>query len=122
MIKTILVIEDEILIQQSLKKLLERKGFLVDVSASGKQAITMILSQALVYKLNVKMVDIEDNIEQLQRENADLKLQMTQLADPQTIMKDAETAGMVKVDVKDVYKIGFATEETQAKSYAISQP
>jgi CheY-like chemotaxis protein len=45
MIKTILVIEDEILIQQSLKKLLERKGFLVDVSASGKQAITMILSQ-----------------------------------------------------------------------------
>jgi CheY-like chemotaxis protein len=43
MIKTILVIEDEILIQQSLKKLLERKGFAVDVSASGKQAITMIL-------------------------------------------------------------------------------
>lgn len=41
--KQILVIEDEILIQQSLKKLLERKGFIVDVSASGKLAITMIL-------------------------------------------------------------------------------
>lgn len=40
----ILVIEDEILIQQSLKKLLERKGFKVDVSASGKLAIEMILS------------------------------------------------------------------------------
>jgi CheY-like chemotaxis protein len=40
----ILVIEDEILIQQSLKKLLERRGFSVDVSASGKQAINMILS------------------------------------------------------------------------------
>ena len=33
--KTILIIEDEILIQQSLKKLFERKGLTVDVSASG---------------------------------------------------------------------------------------
>jgi CheY-like chemotaxis protein len=40
----ILVIEDEILIQQSLKKLLERRGFSIDVSASGKQAINMILN------------------------------------------------------------------------------
>lgn len=39
----ILIIEDEILIQQSLKKLLERKGFKVDVSASGKLAIDLIL-------------------------------------------------------------------------------
>lgn len=41
--KDILIIEDEILIQQSLKKLLERKGFRVDVSASGKLAIDLIL-------------------------------------------------------------------------------
>jgi CheY-like chemotaxis protein len=39
----ILIIEDEILIQQSLKKLFERKGFSVDVSASGKLAIDLIL-------------------------------------------------------------------------------
>lgn len=39
----ILIIEDEILIQQSLKKLFERKGFKVDVSASGKLAIDLIL-------------------------------------------------------------------------------
>jgi CheY-like chemotaxis protein len=38
----LLIIEDEILIQQSLKKLFERKGMSVDVSASGKEAITMI--------------------------------------------------------------------------------
>lgn len=42
--KHILIIEDEILIQQSLKKLFERKGLKVDVSASGKTAIDMILS------------------------------------------------------------------------------
>lgn len=42
--KHILIIEDEILIQQSLKKLLERKGFTVDVSASGKIAIDMIFN------------------------------------------------------------------------------
>ena len=42
--KHLLIIEDEILIQQSLKKLFERKGLKVDVSASGKQAIDMILS------------------------------------------------------------------------------
>lgn len=42
---TILIIEDEILIQQSLKKLFERKGLQVDVSASGKIAIDMILNK-----------------------------------------------------------------------------
>jgi DNA-binding response OmpR family regulator len=41
----LLIIEDEILIQQSLKKLFERKGLQVDVSASGKIAIDMILSK-----------------------------------------------------------------------------
>lgn len=41
----LLIIEDEILIQQSLKKLFERKGMQVDVSASGKMAIDMILSK-----------------------------------------------------------------------------
>lgn len=40
----ILIIEDEILIQQSLKKLFERRGLLVDVSASGKIAIDLILN------------------------------------------------------------------------------
>ena len=39
----IFIIEDEILIQQSLKKLFERRGFKVDVSASGKTAIDMII-------------------------------------------------------------------------------
>ena len=43
--KHILIIEDEILIQQSLKKLFERRGLTVDVSASGKIAIDMILKQ-----------------------------------------------------------------------------
>lgn len=44
--KNILVIEDEILIQQSLKKLFERRGFTVDVSASGKTAIDLILKNS----------------------------------------------------------------------------
>lgn len=42
----LLIIEDEILIQQSLKKLFERKGFKVDVSASGKIAIDLILKNS----------------------------------------------------------------------------
>jgi CheY-like chemotaxis protein len=42
--KKLLIIEDEILIQQSLKKLFERKGMKVDASASGKTAIDLILS------------------------------------------------------------------------------
>lgn len=42
--KNLFIIEDEVLIQQSLKKLFERRGFKVDVSASGKVAIDMILS------------------------------------------------------------------------------
>lgn len=43
---TILIIEDEILIQQSLKKLFERRGLKVDVSASGKIAIDLILNNS----------------------------------------------------------------------------
>lgn len=39
----ILIIEDELLIQQSLKKLFEMKGLKVDVSASGKMAIDLLL-------------------------------------------------------------------------------
>ncbi len=42
--KSLLIIEDEILIQQSLKKHFERRGLKVDVSASGKLAIDMILA------------------------------------------------------------------------------
>lgn len=42
--KSLLIIEDEILIQQSLKKLFERRGMKVDVSASGKIAIDLILA------------------------------------------------------------------------------
>lgn len=43
--KNLFIIEDEILIQQSLKKLFERKGFTVDVAASGKTAIDMIMQK-----------------------------------------------------------------------------
>lgn len=39
----ILIIEDEILIQQSLKKLLIKKGADVDVTSNGKDAIKLIL-------------------------------------------------------------------------------
>jgi CheY-like chemotaxis protein len=41
--KHILVIEDEKLILDSIKKLLERRGFKVDGSPSGKTAIDLIL-------------------------------------------------------------------------------
>jgi len=37
-----LIVEDEILIQQSLKKLLEKKGHLVDVTSMGIDAINFI--------------------------------------------------------------------------------
>jgi CheY-like chemotaxis protein len=40
----ILIIEDEILIQQSLKKLLIKKGIAVDTSSDGKSAIKLIQS------------------------------------------------------------------------------
>ncbi len=41
----ILLIEDEPLIQRSLKKLLEKKGASVTVESNGKQAINLILEQ-----------------------------------------------------------------------------
>jgi CheY-like chemotaxis protein len=41
----ILVIEDEILIQQSLKKLLEKMGAVVSVESRGTEALTLIKSE-----------------------------------------------------------------------------
>ncbi len=40
----ILIIEDEILIQKSLKKLIELKGHAVSATGNGKEAIELILS------------------------------------------------------------------------------
>jgi CheY-like chemotaxis protein len=45
MMKQILIVEDEILIQQSLKILLEQKGFSVQAVSSGKEAIQKILGE-----------------------------------------------------------------------------
>lgn len=42
----ILLIEDEILIQQSLKKLLNKMGAQVDVTSEGKEAIQLIFSNS----------------------------------------------------------------------------
>lgn len=42
--KKILIVEDELLIQKSLQKLLEKKGSNVSVESSGKEAIQKILS------------------------------------------------------------------------------
>ncbi len=44
--KTILIIEDEVLIAQSLKKLLQRAGHRVDTTESGQEAIRLLQSQA----------------------------------------------------------------------------
>jgi DNA-binding response OmpR family regulator len=41
----ILIIEDEILIQQSLKKLLTRRGCEVLTASSGKEALVLVLNQ-----------------------------------------------------------------------------
>ncbi len=43
--KRLLIIEDEFLIQYSLKKLFERKGISVDTTNSGKKAIGLINSK-----------------------------------------------------------------------------
>jgi len=41
----ILLVEDELLLQKSLKKLLEKKGVIVNVTTSGREAINMLLNQ-----------------------------------------------------------------------------
>jgi CheY-like chemotaxis protein len=45
-LKRILLIEDEPLIQKSLKKLLERRGAEVTVESRGRDAISLILNQS----------------------------------------------------------------------------
>jgi DNA-binding response OmpR family regulator len=43
--KRLLIIEDEFLIQHSLKKLFEKKGLVVDATNSGKKAINLIYAR-----------------------------------------------------------------------------
>ena len=44
--KKILLIEDELLIQKSLKILMERQGAIVDAVSSGREAIKLIAQQS----------------------------------------------------------------------------
>ncbi|MBT3234980.1 MAG: response regulator [Bdellovibrionales bacterium] len=63
----ILIIEDEILIQKSLKRLLEKRGAAVDVATFGQDAITMINSnnyQRIICDLMLKDISGFDIIEE----------------------------------------------------------
>jgi CheY-like chemotaxis protein len=63
----VLLVEDEFLIQQSLKKLMERKGAQVDATASGTEAIEMIKNsdyQKIVCDLMLNDVSGFDVIEE----------------------------------------------------------
>jgi CheY-like chemotaxis protein len=91
----ILIIEDEILIQQSLKKLLERRGMSVDVSASGKTAIEMIQKNdysRIICDLMLQDISGFDVIEEAKKKytSADIQAKfviMTAYNSPQVLSK-----------------------------------
>lgn len=95
--KHILIIEDEILIQQALKKLLERMGVKVDVSASGKLAIDLILANdydRIVCDLMLQDISGFDVIEESKKKYAanqigDKFIIMTAYNSPQVLTKAA---------------------------------
>lgn len=66
----ILIIEDEILIQKSLKILLEKRGAIVDCTANGRDAIEYILGQdfdKIVCDLMLQDISGFDVIEETKR-------------------------------------------------------
>jgi cell division protein FtsL len=82
---------------------------------------TIVISRyAAVYELNLRTSQLAADIEQLKMENNELKFKVSQLSDPQSILKDAEAIGMKPIDVKEIEKIGFSTEET--KTVVVNQP
>ncbi|HXH31720.1 MAG TPA: response regulator [Bacteriovoracaceae bacterium] len=94
----ILIIEDEILIQQSLKKLLERKGFRVDVSASGKKAIDLLLENdydRIICDLMLQDISGFDVIEESRKRYSPAEIGtkfviMTAYNSPQVLLKAAQ--------------------------------
>jgi CheY-like chemotaxis protein len=91
----ILVIEDELLIQKSLKKLLEKSGADVDVSSTGKLAIELILSNnydRIICDLMLQDITGFDIIEESKKrynidEISNIFIIMTAYSSPQIIEK-----------------------------------
>lgn len=91
----ILVIEDELLIQKSLKKLLEKKGAQVDVSSTGKLAIDMLISKnydRIICDLMLQDITGFDIIEESKKkysieEISNLFIIMTAYSSPQILEK-----------------------------------
>ncbi|WP_127715311.1 response regulator [Halobacteriovorax sp. HLS] len=91
----ILVIEDELLIQKSLKKLLEKKGASVDVSSTGKLAIDMLINNnydRIICDLMLQDITGFDIIEESKKkysieEISSLFIIMTAYSSPQILEK-----------------------------------
>lgn len=94
----ILIVEDEPLIQKSLKLLLERHGAKVDIEASGKNAIEMILNSnydRIICDLMLQDITGFDVIEDSKakygpEELKDIFIIITAYSSPQVLEKAAE--------------------------------
>ncbi len=95
---SILIIEDELLIQQSLKKLLEKKGASVTTHSSGKEAITAILQndyERIICDLMLQDITGFDIIEESKKKYTSEQISqrfviMTAYNSPQVLKKASE--------------------------------
>jgi cell division protein FtsL len=81
---------------------------------------TIVISRyAAIYELNLRTAQMQTDIEKLQSENNDLKIKMTKLADPESIMKDAQLMGLRELEVSEV-NIIVPTAKTKQSNEVVS--
>jgi len=99
----------------------ERTLYLLMIVVFVVMAMVVISRYAAVYELNLRTSQLEEDIKQLQAENTDLKIKMTKLADPASIIEDAKTMGLRKLDIKEINIIGYNPGEQQEKQLVSNQ-
>ena len=99
----------------------ERTLYLLMIVVFVVMAMVVISRYAAVYELNLRTSQLEEDIKQLQAENTDLKIKMTKLADPASIIEDAKTMGLRKLDSKEINIIGYNPGEQQEKQLVSNQ-
>ncbi len=88
--------------RRSLRNMSERTLYLLMIIVFVIVATIVISRYAAIYELNLRTAQMEADIKKLQSENNDLKIKMTKLSDPESIMKDAQMMGMQQLEINDV--------------------
>ncbi len=83
---------------------------------------TIVISRyAAVYELNIRTDELEQQLKVLKKENDVMKLKITQLSNPHTLLKDAEKIGLQPIGISEIDHIGKSDDASQPANIVSNQ-